>query len=537
MNIEKLADILRDSYNNAPKNKQVLSIHAFGMKYANEITQNNYSKAKIIELSGLPKSYQTELLKGINLGNYLNEKYVKTSDTKNVRLNTILYGPPGTGKTYNTVIKAMEIINPNCLEYDEKGKVSNYFDVKKEFDKAKDNHQIEFVTFHQSYSYEEFVEGIKPNLEKDGLNYYKPDGIFKKICKNASKNLYKLNNNQKMQQVSFDEVMDSFKEKHPEGSDFENLLNISYEENNLIYHFGMQEQDRKIDLLKMEQLFNLNKQYRTSIDFNNEYGGNVSLKGYYHTFYKELLNIKNALEDENQVAIENNKEYIVDENAPKYVLIIDEINRGNISKIFGELITLIEPDKRKGSQYELKVSLPYSPNDELFGVPKNLYIIGTMNTSDRSIASIDIALRRRFKFKEMMPKADLVADFNCNFHEYFAVMNERISALLDRDHQIGHSYFIKNTHQNDGIDELKDIWFDSILPLLNEYFYSDWEKLQALLGPAKVDNTSFIKKIEKITFANNYTCEDDENYDFVNFDDCNFIEAMKNAFGDSFEVK
>ena len=132
MNIEKLADILRDSYNNAPKNKQVLSIHAFGMKYANEITQNNYSKAKIIELSGLPKSYQTELLKGINLGNYLNEKYVKTSDTKNVRLTTILYGPPGTGKTYNTVLKAMEIINPNCLEYDEKGKVSNYFDVKKE---------------------------------------------------------------------------------------------------------------------------------------------------------------------------------------------------------------------------------------------------------------------------------------------------------------------------------------------------------------------------------------------------------------------
>ena len=214
-----------------------------------------------------------------------------------------------------------------------------------------------------------------------------------------------------------------------------------------------------------------------------------------------------------------------------HVLIIDEINRGNISKIFGELITLIEEDKREN----ITLTLPYSKKP--FTVPKNLHILGTMNTSDRSIASIDIALRRRFKFKEMMPKADLVADFNCNFHEYFAVMNERISALLDRDHQIGHSYFIKNTHQNDGIDELKDIWFDSILPLLNEYFYSDWEKLQALLGPAKVDNTSFIKKIEKITFANNYTCEDDENYDFVNFDDCNFIEAMKNAFGDSFEVK
>ena len=272
---------------------------------------------------------------------------------KNTARNLILYGPPGTGKTYNTVLKAMSIIDNT--EYKDVTE-ERYSVLKTRFDELKQAGQIEFVTFHQSYSYEEFVEGIKPNLEKDGLNYYKPDGIFKKICKNASKNLYKLNNNQKMQQVSFDEVMDSFKEKHPEGSDFENLLNISYEENNLIYHFGMQEQDRKIDLLKMEQLFNLNKQYRTSIDFNNEYGGNVSLKGYYHTFYKELLNIKNALEDENQVAIENNKEYIVDENAPKYVLIIDEINRGNISKIFGELITLIEPDKRKGSQYELKVS-------------------------------------------------------------------------------------------------------------------------------------------------------------------------------------
>ena len=438
-------------------------------------------------------------------------------------LNQILYGPPGTGKTYNTVIKAMEIINPNCLEYDEKGKVSNYFDVKKEFDKAKDNHQIEFVTFHQSYSYEEFVEGIKPNLEKDGLNYYKPDGIFKKICKNASKNLYKLNNNQKMQQVSFDEVMDSFKEKHPEGSDFENLLNISYEENNLIYHFGMQEQDRKIDLLKMEQLFNLNKQYRTSIDFNNEYGGNVSLKGYYHTFYKELLNIKNALEDENQVAIENNKEYIVDENAPKYVLIIDEINRGNISKIFGELITLIEPDKRKGSQYELKVSLPYSPNDELFGVPKNLYIIGTMNTSDRSIASIDIALRRRFKFKEMMPNSSLVADFGIGFNTIFDDLNNKIKLLLDRDHQIGHSYFINtkynNNNGNNNIETLKDIWFSEILPLLNEYFYCDWEKLKLIIP-------GFIQKLDVPEVLKN-EC-DDSIYEFKTFDEVADFEKALN---------
>ena len=118
-----------------------------------------------------------------------------------------------------------------------------------------------------------------------------------------------------------------------------------------------------------------------------------------------------------------------------------------------------------------------------------------MNTSDRSIASIDIALRRRFKFKEIMPIIDLVADFGCNFKDCFEFLNKRISVLLDRDHQIGHSYFINDKHQNDGINELKYIWFDSILPLLNEYFYGDWEKLQALLGQATNDNTSFVKKI------------------------------------------
>lgn len=511
MNIEKLADILRDSYNNAPKNKQVLSIHAFGMKYANEITQNNYSKAKIIELSGLPKSYQTELLKGINLGNYLNEKYVKTSDTKNVRLNTILYGPPGTGKTYNTVLKAMEIINPNCLEYDEKGKVSNYFDVKKEFDKARDNHQIEFVTFHQSYSYEEFVEGIKPDLAAwdesvDKLTYKGSNGIFKEICKNATK---KITDN-------FDEVYNNF---------INEVSKVDEDDYYKLYTL----KNHKVFGLQVNNNNNLNI-YMTD-NFNKQ---GVITKENLKKHFEKVRETKDWINYYDSIIDHLRKNYnLISKNTKlkPHVLIIDEINRGNISKIFGELITLIEEDKREN----LTLTLPYSK--EPFTVPKNLHILGTMNTSDRSIASIDIALRRRFKFKEMMPKADLVADFNCNFHEYFAVMNERISALLDRDHQIGHSYFIKNTHQNDGIDELKDIWFDSILPLLNEYFYSDWEKLQALLGPAKVDNTSFIKKIEKITFANNYTCEDDENYDFVNFDDCNFIEAMKNAFGDSFEVK
>ena len=426
-------------------------------------------------------------------------------------LNQILYGPPGTGKTYNTVIKAMEIINPNCLEYDEKGKVSNYFDVKKEFDKAKDNHQIEFVTFHQSYSYEEFVEGIKPDLAAwdesvDKLTYKGSNGIFKEICKNATK---KITDN-------FDEVYNNF---------INEVSKVDEDDYYKLYTL----KNHKVFGLQVNNNNNLNI-YMTD-NFNKQ---GVITKENLKKHFEKVRETKDWINYYDSIIDHLRKNYnLISKNTKlkPHVLIIDEINRGNISKIFGELITLIEEDKREN----LTLTLPYSK--EPFTVPKNLHILGTMNTSDRSIASIDIALRRRFKFKEMMPKADLVADFNCNFHEYFAVMNERISALLDRDHQIGHSYFIKNTHQNYGIDELKDIWFDSILPLLNEYFYSDWEKLQALLGSAKVDNTSFIKKIEKITFANSYTCEDDENYDFVNFDDCNFIEAMKNAFGDSFEVK
>ncbi len=461
------------------------------------------------------------------------------TDSKNIPLNQILYGPPGTGKTYNTVIKSMEIINKNCIEYDENGNVLNYEFVKNEFDKNKQNHQIEFLTFHQSYSYEEFVEGIKPNFEDKNLTYSKPDGIFKKICKNASKKLYQLADNHKSCEISFTDVLDRFKEKYPEGSDLGNLKNISYKKDELIYHFGKQEQNRKISLSKINELFINNKEYKTSIDFNKDYEGNIALKGYYHTFYKELMSVKNELEDENQILIENDQKYVINENAPKYVLIIDEINRGNISKIFGELITLIEPDKRKGAEHELKVSLPYSPTEEPFGVPKNLYIIGTMNTSDRSIASIDIALRRRFKFVEIMPKPELVADFGCKFNVIFEKLNKQISVLLDRDHQIGHSYFI-NTKYNDengnnNIDTLKEIWFSEILPLLNEYFYGDWEKLCAILGTPKANNKSFIKKIEDVQFANNYCCDEDDRYDFVPKDDINFEEALRNAFGNMVE--
>lgn len=540
-----------DTYIVAMKGKKLLGLGLLRGNYFfddNNKNINKYAHCRNIEWLTFPNNFQIgerklttfcELKNIDNIcqlynlmhSNNINGR-VEMNNKTNQPLNQILYGPPGTGKTYNTIIKAMEIIDSTKIEYDENNNVKNYKQLKEEFDELKQSGQIEFITFHQSYSYEEFIEGIKPNLNNSNLSYYKSEGIFKKICRNASKNLYKQKNNEKIQAVSFEDVLECFKEKYPEGSNFENLLNISYEGDNLIYHFGKQDQDRKIDLSKIKKILSLNKKYKTAIDFNKEYNGNSALKGYYHNFYKELLNIKNTLEDENQISIENNKEYIVDEKAPRYVLIIDEINRGNISKIFGELITLIEPDKRKGTPYELKVSLTYSPNDELFSVPKNLYIIGTMNTSDRSIASVDIALRRRFKFIEMMPQNELVANFEIDFDKIFESLNNKIKILLDRDHQIGHSYFIKtkynDANRNNNIETLKNIWFDEILPLLNEYFYNDWDKLQALLGEASKNNDSFVTiKETKLPFYK-YDIED-KVYDFIdktNMDNDNFKLAL-----------
>ena len=387
-------------------------------------------------------------------------------------LNQILYGPPGTGKTYNTVIRAMEIIN-----HEKYNSVDNkkYKDLKKQFDSLKQQGQIEFVTFHQSYSYEEFVEGIKPYIPEWGTveennRFIGQDGIFKKICKLAERNLYVFDEDQK---ADFDKIYKMFQEKYETGSSFSNLLNIKYEQNNLVYHYGAQSQDRRIDLNRIKEIFNSGKQYSTAIEFNKDYKGNAALKGYFFNFYRELLQIKNDYIDENKFDDQ------INQDALKYVLIIDEINRGDVSKIFGELITLIEEDKRIGKEHQMTVTLPYSR--EAFGVPKNLYIIGTMNTADRSIALLDTALRRRFDFEEMMPKPELLSGKNIegvDLEQLLTKINDRIKNEYDRDHQIGHSYLMEVENK----EQLERAYKNRILPLLNEYFYNDIDSVAKILN-------------------------------------------------------
>ncbi len=500
------------------------------------------------------------------------EEINENSEEKNMEsfpLNQILYGPPGTGKTYNTVIKAMEIIDKYCIKYDSdngNGNVINYEDIKKNFDKAKKDGRIEFITFHQSYAYEEFVEGIKPNLEdwgnpSDKLTYKGEDGIFKKIANRALFDRLEIKEDKKNKILNFEFIIEKFKEKHQVDEVLNTFKSQSkfkiekYTENSLRIRPLNSENVFSISFDYLEDAFNKNLQ--KDEDIVNIIGMPKGLSTYYRSIYSEFMDIyytevkhkseseRKTVSNPDEISNENKTKLVKDfynrrislkenvNDSKPYVLIIDEINRGNISKIFGELITLIEEDKRES----FSVRLPYS--HEEFTVPKNLYIIGTMNTSDRSIASIDIALRRRFTFKEMMPNQDRVPDitiFGLNLRDIFNKINKRISVLLDRDHQIGHSYFMKLDGYSDEKQinkEFQRIWFEDIMPLLNEYFYNDWEKLRALLGEPNLNGGkwfSFIKEIKAIEFANKYEIDVGEQYDFVSDTEIDFEKALKNAF-------
>lgn len=390
-------------------------------------------------------------------------------DKVNFPLNQILYGPPGTGKTYTTIAKAIEIIRGKKVGEEEINDEEKRKALKKQFDEYARSGQIKFVTLHQSYGYEEFVEGIKPVFDKEsqdkGLEYKITNGIFKDICKNT---IFNIGDTIEGYTISY------------AGTELIKLKkkNIPGEIPVPIYLI-----EELVRLLKNRSITIEDIKNKSAADKNPEILEKYIVNGYTNLF---TYLVEYYMEKSNR-------------KSEKRVLIIDEINRGNISKIFGELITLIEPSKRLGADDEIIVELPYSK--EKFGVPSNLYIIGTMNTADRSIALMDTALRRRFEFVEMMSQPELLGtikikykdidpkEIEIDFTAMLKTINERIEYLYDRDHTIGHAYFMSLKDSAD-ISELASIFKNKIVPLLQEYFYDDWEKIRLVLGDNQKEKTN-----------------------------------------------
>ena len=486
-------------------------------------------------------------------------KIIKNPKLNKQPCNQILYGPPGTGKTYNTAIKINDILINN--------KTIKNTKVTKEITSETPWWQAIALTLYTQGKNRKFkvaeIENILADYIKLKNNNTVRNKLWEQLQKHTDFSSETVFAKDRNEPFVFDKTKDSEWYLTEKG--------INYIEDQLIDNIEQPSED-----VEDNKFYNF-------ITFHQSYSYEEFVEGIKPSTKNGQIEYKIENGIFKKMCIRANSD--PDNN---YVIVIDEINRGNISKIFGELITLIEEDKRiqpnglndyddntliisesSKEKNSLTVTLPYS--QEKFGVPKNLYILGTMNTSDRSIASVDIALRRRFVFKEMMPDSKLVSDFRCNFQECFKVLNERISILLDRDHQIGHSYFIKDKYENAGIKDLKQIWFDSIIPLLNEYFYGDWEKLQAILGKAEEINNKEIKTAKYEEEENNteknegnkqkenvksfitykqinkksmFACDDidiceEKTFDFKKIDDfesdTDFKLAMKNAFKSVFE--
>jgi 5-methylcytosine-specific restriction protein B len=452
-------------------------------------------------------------------------------------LKTILYGPPGTGKTYDTIRRAVEICDGSAPPERPL--------LVKRFDELRKESRVSFVTFHQAYGYEDFIEGLRPVLadgqsstdaESSGdIQYECRPGIFKQICELASVDpaneaggdhidwsgvtVWKMS----LGDTGIPDDASIFEDCIKNG-----LIRLGYG-GHVDFSVATSKQeifDRLFEAdnttkptdydVKAVELFRVGMKEGDLVvisDGNRKFRAVARITGPY-TFldtdsYRQarpvqwLVRLKESLSREviyekefSQMTIYRLRddkirhEALTQLVAPttttvrNYVLIIDEINRGNISKILGELITLLEHDKRLGSENELQVTLPYS--GESFGVPQNVFVIGTMNTADRSIAFLDVALRRRFRFMEMMPDYSVLRECwkqvaekdGFDIAQLLEVLNARIELLYDRDHQIGHAFFMGAK----SLSDLRDVFVGKVIPLLQEYFYSDWGKVSLVLG-------------------------------------------------------
>lgn len=521
-----------------------------------EIDRDNHTKKKEYDNLAFRKAafdsvYRSKFFEfnKINRTKSPNIKSIKKPiDMSILESNQIFFGPPGTGKTFSTISEAVKIADPEFYEsnYQDRDRLKSKFNSLLIKDLRNPKGQIAFCTFHQSFSYEDFVEGIKPELnseKSESLKYVIEDGIFKIICELAESDQVstKIENEgmlnwpkESFNQANFWKISlgDTSKKEDSDIYNFcirENKISLGFTRgidftNNTLgeikskcksaHYNGIEAQQVNYfvnELNKGDYIFvsKGNKYVRAlgkvigDYEFNSE-----SEIDYQHfrevdwIFENQLIPVetlydrsfsqktmypldKTGLNERFFIKTENSKESAFQRN---FVLIIDEINRGNVSSIFGELITLIEPDKRKDKPEEMTVILPYSKNP--FRVPSNVYLIGTMNTADRSVEALDSALRRRFSFREISSnhellrkhgrigkeKQGIIDDIDVVF--MLQKINERIEKLIDKDHKIGHAYFMEDITS----DDLKKTFKNKVIPLLEEYFFGDFGKIGLILG-------------------------------------------------------
>lgn len=499
---------------------------AFLGRYGDSASNGNYVYKMREELKEALQEMDLEDIKTeYNKNDYENSVFDK---------NMILYGPPGTGKTYSTAIYAVAICDGVDID---KVKAMDYAEVMTRYRDLTSAGRVAFTTFHQSYGYEEFIEGIKPIVdgEKKDIGYTIEPGVFKSFCSTARKKTV----------IAKDDTPDVSNARVwcilLDGTGVSDLKNRCFEEGTI--RIGWHESPEIIT----EETESLNdKVRRILLNFQDEMEvgdivvterSNKSIDGIgvitgEYEFEKDdnelwprkrnvkwlmtgkeidltELNAGKNLDRKTVYAlyrieaykilelVDNPSEVVIEEKTNPFVFVIDEINRGNISKIFGELITLIEDTKREGMDEQASAILPYSGDP--FSVPSNVYILGTMNTADRSIALMDTALRRRFQFVEMMPDCDVLRSIGADKVDELDVaamlekINERITFLYDREHTIGHAFFTKLANSPD-LETLQAIFEKSVIPLLQEYFYEDYQKIQLVLGDnGKTDpKTKFI---------------------------------------------
>lgn len=465
-------------------------------------------------------------------------------ESRPMPVNRILFGPPGTGKTYHTVNETLVLLDPDFLAAHAADRAA----LKARFDALADAGRVRFVTFHQSFSYEDFVEGIRASTDEDtgALRYEVEDGVFKQLCEAArsrtvvdaatdapidlaGRRIWKVSlGDAGTEGHVFEECMDQgiallgfgF------GADLTGVVSREQILQRIQAAGGKIESDayavtaldlfvRRMKVGDLVVVTHGNLKFRAIGEVTGEYFRKPAEAGEHYvqarpvrwlrqydpprpypdlmenrfsqmTIYElrpgsiNLDRLARLLAPE-QTAIHGDFGAPVSEPESR-VLVIDEINRGNVSRIFGELITLIEPSKRQGCAEALEVTLPYSK--QRFGVPANLHIIGTMNTADRSLAGLDVALRRRFEFVEMLPDPAALAGIiveGIAVDALLATINRRIEVLLGRDFMLGHANFMA-LHAAPTLEGLAGVFRRQVLPLLQEYFFEDWQKIAWVLN-------------------------------------------------------